>query len=119
VYVDPGQQDLVSDETHVFAVRHPQGMLSGEAGLTFADVTDGLANTVLAVYLPGRTTSWSAPEDITLAELQAEFAKASPDKPVSVLFGDGSVRRFAEPLDPLTVEAIVTRDGGEAVNLAF
>lgn len=118
-YASPSDQDPTSDQTHVFAVRHPSGMMSGQPGLTFADTSDGLSNTILAVYLPDRTTSWSAPEDITLQELQTEFAKASPGKQVLVLLGDGSVIRFAEPLDPTAVEALVTRDAGDSADGAF
>jgi len=115
-YASPKEANPASDQTHIFAVRHPQGMMSGASGLTFADVTDGLSNTILAVYLPGRTTSWAAPEDISLAELQVEFGKVTPIDPILVLFGDGAVQRFNEPLDPATVEALVTRDAGDVAN---
>lgn len=116
-YANPKEADPSSDQTHVFAIRHPQSMMSGESTLTFDSVTDGLSNTMLAVYLPWRTTSWAAPEDISLAELQAEFAKATPAETIQVLFGDGAVLRFSDPLDAETIEAMVTRDGGELVNL--
>jgi hypothetical protein len=32
-----------------------------------------------------------------------------------VLFGDGSVRAIAEPLDPRTLRALFTRDAGDVV----
>lgn len=114
-YASPREANPASDQSHFFAVQHPRGMMSGEAGLSFADVSDGLANTILAVYLPGRATSWAAPQEISLAELQAEFANVSPNDPIQVLFGDGAVRRFVTPLDPATVEAMVTRDAGDVV----
>jgi hypothetical protein len=115
-YASAKEPNPITDQTHFFAVRHPQGMMSGEAGLSFQDVSDGLSNTILAVYLPGRTTSWAAPEDITLAELQIELTKVIPGDPIQILFGDGSVRRIDRPLDAATVEALVTRNAGDVVD---
>jgi hypothetical protein len=89
--------------------------MSGEPSVTFDTCSDGLSNTILAVYLPSRTTTWAAPEDLTLQELQAEFANLSPPQAILVLLGDGSVRAFHSPLDPTTIEAMVTRDGGEII----
>jgi hypothetical protein len=118
VYLSPFDDDNAPGaETHVFAVRHPDGLMSGDPQVRFRDATDGLANTLLAVYLPGRTTHWAAPEDITLQQLQAELGNASQRESVILLFGDGTVRRITSPVDPGTVEAMVTRSGGEIVAL--
>jgi type II secretory pathway pseudopilin PulG len=118
VFISPFDADQTgSVETHVFAVRHPDGLMSGDPQVTFADAKDGLANTILAVYLPGLTTHWAAPEDITLEQLQAELGSASQQDSVIIVFGDGAVRRITSPIDPATVEAMVTRNGGETVAL--
>lgn len=116
VYSSPLDPDPNTDLTHVFAVRHPQGIMSGEPDLRFRDVTDGLSNTILAVYLPDRTAPWAAPDDISLSELQSEFANVTKQRPILVLFADGAVRIMSSPLDAATVEAMVTRDGDESIN---
>ena len=92
-YRSPDEADPSTDQTHLFAVRHPSSMMSGDSTLAFQDVTDGLSGTILAVWLPHRTTTWAAPEDITLPELQAEFAKLSPPDAILVLMG---MERFVE-----------------------
>lgn len=112
----PGEESPTNDQTHIFAVRHPLSVMSGPSGVRMRDIADGVSSTILAVYLPERTTTWTAPEDITLAELQSELARASPSNQVLVLFVDGAVRRFAEPLDAATVEAMVTCAAGDVVN---
>ena len=117
VYASPKEANPASDQTHIFAVRDPQSMMSGAQGLSFADIKDGLSNTILAVYLPNRTTTWAAPEDITLAELQMELANVTPQDPVQILFGDGAVRRIDSPQGRETVEALVTRDAGDVPTL--
>lgn len=104
-----------SAQTHVFAVRHPDGLMSGDRQTRLSDAKDGLANTILAVYLPGHTTHWASPDDITLEELQAELANASRQESVILILGDASVRRITSPIDAATVEAMITRNGGETV----
>ena len=117
VYRSPAEADPNTDQTHIFAVRHPRGVMSGESTLAFKDVTDGLSDTILAVWLPHRTTTWAAPEDITLPEIQAEFGKLSPPDAILLLMGDGAVRRITQPLDDKTIEAMVTRDAGDVVGV--
>jgi hypothetical protein len=114
-YIPVDTSNPAADQTHVFAIRHPLSLMSGEPNLAFKDCSDGLSNTILAVYLTSRTTSWAAPEDLSLQELQGEFANLSPPQAIVVLFGDGSVRRFSSPLDPATIEAMVTRNAGDIV----
>lgn len=107
--------DPSSVETHVFTVRDPNSMMPGDKNMKFNDATDGMHNTILAVYLPQRTVNWASPSDVTLQELQSAIANATPRQSVVLLMADGSVRRVASPIDPLQVEAMVTRSGNEIV----
>jgi hypothetical protein len=116
-YRSPADAGPNTDQTHIFAVRHPRSMMSGESTLAFEDVSDGLPETILAVWLPHRTTSWAAPEDITVSELQTEFAKLSSPDTILLLMGDGAVQRIKRPLDDKTIEAMVTRDAGDEVGV--
>lgn len=118
-YSSPWSDDPMTDQTHVFAVRHPLGAMSGEPKVTFGSLTDGMANTIVAVWLPGQTTSWASPQDVTLDELQAAFASLTPPDSILVLFADASVIRISTPLDPATVEAMVTRNAGDTVDQDF
>lgn len=115
VFVTPWEKNSGSQtkQNHVFTLRHARGTMPGNTVVTFGDIPDGLDKTILAVFLPGRGTPWAAPEDIQLDDLILEFQNLSASHPIEVLFADGSVEIFREPLDAATIEAMVTRDGGE------
>jgi hypothetical protein len=100
-------------------------------GLTWDDFPDGLAGTFLVVEA-GEPVPWSQPADLVYA----------PDKPLPPLggvftrpvhvlcyevqrrpgfnacFADGSTRFIRSMADEKAVRALVTRDGGEKVNLS-
>ena len=107
------QSPPTNTETHVFAVRHPSGVIVDGETIMFSDVADGLENTIMAAYLPHHTTHWAAPEDISLERLQDELANVSSVEPVILLFASGAVTKIDEPIPPILVESMVTRDGKE------
>jgi hypothetical protein len=100
-------------------------------GLTFEDFPDGLANTILVVE-GGEPVPWSKP-----AELAYDPAKPLPalgglyTKPVhflgyevrrkpgfNALFADGTVRFIPSDTDETIIRALITRNGGELVDLS-
>lgn len=100
-------------ECHVFAIRDPQALLSGDEPRRFRDVLDGTSNTLFALYLPNRSAPWSAPQDLTIDEAFQEVSAASYDAPVMVIMCDGSVRVLTTPISREAFVGLVTRDGGE------
>ncbi len=99
--------------THCMTVRDPRGMFPGAQAIRFDEVTDGLMNTLMAVYVHERSVDWASPNDITLQELQAAVANYSSGNPIFFLMGDGAVYTIGTRLGPEQIEAMVTRAGGE------
>ncbi len=112
MYRSPLHPDDEASFTHVFAVRHPNGIMSGDI-VRLDDVTDGLRNTIVAVHLQSHAANWAAPNDITLAEFQQEINNASRQNPVFVVMADGTPQTITAPIAPSGVEAMVTRNGGD------
>jgi hypothetical protein len=100
-------------------------------GLTWGDFPDGLANTILVVQA-AEPVPWTKPVDLAydpekpLPPLGGVFTK-----PVHFLcyeinrrpgftacFADGSARFIPSSTDERTVRALVTRNGGEGVDMA-
>jgi beta-lactamase regulating signal transducer with metallopeptidase domain len=83
---------------------------------TFAQITDGLSNTILVVEAQ-RDIPWTKPEDIPFdpdGQIPA-LGGLWPDG-FNVLMGDGSVRFVKSQVDPITLKALITRAGGEAIS---
>lgn len=104
-----GQRDRPeTPETSIFVVRHPDGVMSGDHPIGLKDVTDGRESTLLAVSIPSLSAVWTMPQEINLQQLQAAFQSAAYNRPVFVLFCDGDVAFFKEPVEPSVVVSMVT-----------
>jgi RNA polymerase sigma factor (sigma-70 family) len=88
----------------------------GPKAIRIADIIDGTSNTVMVVE-GGEAVLWTKPAELPYA----------PDKPLPLLggmfvggfnaaFADGSVRFLKDSIDPKTLRAIITRNGGERVD---
>ncbi len=91
---------------------------SGRAqGAGFAEITDGLSNTILAVEAV-RPVAWTKPEDIDFDPKAdpPEIGGYSADG-FNVLFGDGAVRYLKNSIDRHTLKALFTANGGEVISL--
>jgi hypothetical protein len=100
-----------------FALTGPATIFYGKEGTKFAQILDGTSNTLMFVEAK-RDIPWTKPEDIPYDK----------DKPLPKLGGhysdifiaalcDGSVRIIHQSVDPNMLRALITRDGGEVVNL--
>jgi hypothetical protein len=100
-----------------YQVFHGKGaMFEGKKGLRFADVTDGLSNTIMVVEA-GSDVPWTKPEDLPF----------DPDKALPKLghlysmpgfnaaLGDGAVRFVSGNIKEATLKKFITRNGGEVV----
>lgn len=81
----------------------------------FADIHDGLSNTILAIMLVKHSVPWASPQTLTADEAYQLIQKE--DKYFQVAICDGSVISLPVTIDKPTFDALVTRDGGEAVDL--
>jgi len=87
------------------------------ATMWFAGITDGLANTILAVESgPDKAVPWTKPADLTLDPAAPLAAVGqTPDTGMLALFYDGQVRLISDMVPPADLAAMVTATGGETV----
>lgn len=100
-------------------------------GLTWKDFTDGRSQTILVVE-GGEAVPWSKPADLAydpngpLPPLGAGFGKPSHflcyevgRRPgFNAGFADGSARFILQPTDEHTIRSLITRNGGETIDLS-
>jgi hypothetical protein len=103
--------------THYKMIDGGGALLDGIKKVTIKDVTDGTANTIMIVEAK-EAVPWTKPEDVTY----------DPKKPLPKLgglfkdgfhaaFADGSVRFIKKDTDEKLLRALITRAGGEKVDL--
>jgi len=84
-------------------------------GVTFAEVTDGTSNTIMAVE-SATPVPWTKPDDLPFDPRGPLTTPASKHPGgFDALFTDGSVRFIRSSIDPGTLRALITRNGGEVV----
>jgi Protein of unknown function (DUF1559) len=91
-YMDP-RAELKPGQTNYKAIVGDAAMFDAVKGRRFAEVTDGLSNTLM-VMAGGDPVPWAKPDDYDYdpkKEFPADYAKAFDDA-LLVLFADGSVR---------------------------
>lgn len=124
LYRCPNDHDAPDWMTNYVAVVGPHTAWSPDRALTKDDFPDGLENTIFLVEIPNSGIHWMEPRDITVEQFRTWFAKlkdeprlAPHDGGVNVLMGDGRVIRLPTDLSLETLDALLTRDGGEKVDL--
>jgi hypothetical protein len=111
-----------------FGLSHYAGnvrILGSDVAWKFKDITDGLSNTLIAGEAAGNFKAWGYPansRDPALGINQtpdgfgAPWGKGGTGEAIFT-FADGSVRVIKEDIDPVTLKALSTPNGGESVNL--
>jgi len=104
-------------KTNYLVLASEGALFTGREGRRFADVTDGLSNTVMFVEADsGAAVIWTKPDDL----------KLDPDRPLNGLgklrpggflatLADGSLWFLSESIDPDTFRALTTFAGGEPI----
>jgi prepilin-type processing-associated H-X9-DG protein len=114
VFREPGA-DPASSFSSYYVLTGEATIFGVKTGAKFADIIDGTSNTILAVEAK-RDIPWTKPEDIAY-----DPAKPLPElggwrlNGYNALFADGSVRFISESIDEMTLRALFTRAGGEAI----
>jgi prepilin-type processing-associated H-X9-DG protein len=98
----------------------PQCVLDGSPqGLGFAQISDGTSNTIVLVEADAdQAVEWTKPDDIEFDpnNPMAGFGKLRPGG-CNAAFCDGHVQFISNDVDPQTLKALVTRNGGEVVDV--
>jgi hypothetical protein len=119
VYRNPNSAHSGDGKTNYLTPRGEKTIFPGDKGVSFADIRDGLSNTLMMLEVcDEKAVEWTKPDDF-------EYDESDPTKgliglrPNGFLAGmaDGSVRFIAATLDQTVLKALFTRNGGEAVKL--
>jgi hypothetical protein len=100
-----------------YALTGPATVFSGKEGVKFAQILDGTSNTLMFVEAK-RDIPWTKPEDIPydkekpLPKLGGHYAEG-----FLAALCDGSVRFIAQSVDQMLLRALISRDGGEVLDL--
>jgi hypothetical protein len=102
--------------THFQVFVGPNAGFEKHRGLHFADIADGLSNTILIVNA-GNAVPWTKPEDLTydpdqpLPELGDESAEG-----IQAVGFDGAFHMLKRNIEEPILRALITRNGGEVID---
>ncbi len=121
VFICPERTNVEPFTTTYRVFTGPGALFEKDRSTTLAQITDGTSNTLLAVEAK-ESVPWTKPD----AELKFDpAAVASPygvggphDGGFNALFADGSVRFIPNSMNANRFRDLVTRNGGEIVDLA-
>ena len=82
--------------------------------MTFGEITDGTSNTLWMIEADNGNVHWAAPKDFDISQLGSLPPGNHPGGNVGGLM-DGSVRFLSNNIDPATLRALLTRNGGEVI----
>lgn len=95
----------------------PKAIFAGEEGLSIIKIPDGTSNTLLVLEaVPEKAVIWTKPDDLEIDDKAPLTGLAgSPRAAFLAALADGSVRTLADTIDLTVFRALLTKDGGEAV----
>jgi hypothetical protein len=108
--------------TSFVAVVGPQTAWPGSKPPKRADLGDGAASTILIVEVPDGLFRWMEPKDLDFDRMSFRINGGSNRGLGSrlwgarVLFADSTVRTLRDDLDPNTLRAMLTANGGETLD---
>ena len=110
-----------SQRTSYQVITGEEMMFNGSTPTRFADITDGLSNTLMVVEVEDSAVMWNEPVDLDGATIQNTIARGpgqiNSRHPggAQVALGDGSVRFLSSSIAPEILRALMTRNGGETI----
>jgi hypothetical protein len=117
VFRIPGTK-AAEGRTGYLAVVGKDTMFTGEPkGVALKEVTDGTSNTIFLVEADdNHAVEWTRPSDLKFDEKEPTTGFRIEGKGgFLALFADGAVQFISKTVSPKTVKALLTRNGGEAI----
>ena len=116
-FKSPGSKVANQGKTNYLTVRGDDTIFPGEEKITFAQVTDGLASTIMTVEASdAKAVVWTKPDDFAYDDKKPLAGLVGLRRDGFLAgFADGHVRRIKSSVKPDTLNALFTRDGGETV----
>jgi prepilin-type processing-associated H-X9-DG protein len=122
LYQCPAEAATKQPLTNYMMVVGPHTISSGSESRKIAEITDGLANTIMLVEVADSATWWAEPNDLHFDRLsyaingskRQGISSAHPHG-ANVAFCDGTVRFLEDSTNPQLVKALLTIDGGERI----
>jgi hypothetical protein len=114
----PEGKQALQTETYYQGFVGEGAVFEGKEGIRMAEIRDGTSNTLLVVE-GGEPVPWTKPQDLS-------FDRRKPLPKLGGLFPeifyaalcDGSVHGLKKKLDEQTLRALITRNGGEVIDLS-
>ena len=118
VFRCPGRSETGPDLTYFRVLAGPGTLFEEPAGIAPAAITDGMSNTLLVVE-SNEPVSWTQPEGLAFTpQRPIEGLGGAHPGGFNAAFADGAVRFLPSSIAPSMLEALATRNGGEAVDLS-
>jgi len=116
-YLNPAIEEKVSPEG--FGLSHYVGnefFLKKNTGIKIRDITDGTANTIMALETGENCKLWEDPASIANpGDVLGSSKKSSFPGGNHILLSDGKVRFVSKDIDPKILKALSTPNGSEEI----
>ncbi len=111
----PDTPNLQPGRTRYLAAVGEHCVFPKDRAIKLKEVTDGTSKTMLVVEAkPDMAVIWTKPDDLEV-DLDNPLRGLAAGKEIfNAVFCDGHVETFTGETNPVTVKALMTRDGGEA-----
>jgi prepilin-type processing-associated H-X9-DG protein len=111
-----------STTTNYMVITGPGTVFDGPHACHLANITDGASLTIMVVEVAGTGVNWAEPVDLDASSLRTPINAGGPGttgsrhgRGIQAAMCDGSVRFLDENTDPVTLQAMITRAGGEPI----
>jgi hypothetical protein len=116
VYQSANRKLTAAGKTRYLVPLGKATIFPGNQPVSIKDITDGTARTIMIVEaIESRAVIWTRPEDLKVDPKKPLAGLVDKSKDFQVLFADTSVRFLQAGIDPKTLWALFTRNGGEAL----
>ncbi len=123
VFQCPEAQGMNSPNTNYLFIVGEGTLFERDNAATFADVKDGLSNTILIVEVGRSDIHWAEPRDLDASNLVLPLVPDRLNQPGSqhdgvflAAMADGSVHTLPITISPQTLHALISKDGAEVIS---